>query len=484
MIARIISSVVVFGLVFSASAYASQVRLPEVYGGLAKAQADVILLMDFGTSDSIPLLAALTTTGANPIWSDPMGQEAWACSDEAKCRDLVKKFGTSTRISLVNTRDAENILNFDKAKCVNSRCSNFNVRETDLPSQQSIRFGSEVFLRRFSSESVWIGSLPNPHIPSIAVITYFQDGREPRLFASIEIGTEKWSVDVVEGDSVFQHVTSKNAKASADNPIELKHAHEKGQAKGICSGSGLKDDQLSRVSVSVVATDVAQVDVLAVNLDKNLSDELLRYRIQHGLAQTTAASIRSDVQVVFNPVGMLEETGCAVTSSFGPARLLHDLISCPTVAQERSKLKADLILGFASDMVGGHGQACEIGASVETAYAVVNNASILVDYGVAHEVGHLLGARHQRIRGDDFHKYPGNNFGFAADGWGSVMIKPNEIGCANCTRLLFWSNPRMKLTSSNNGSAKNVPVGSNHRANNALVVGARGVHASSFLTNE
>jgi hypothetical protein len=70
---------------------------------------------------------------------------------------------------------------------------------------------------------------------------------------------------------------------------------------------------------------------------------------------------------------------------------------------------------------------------------------------IAHEVGHILGARHDRI-------VDKNNAPFAyADGyvngtkWRTMMSY--KEGCGGCPRIPYWSNPRISYKGESTGNA-------------------------------
>jgi len=74
-------------------------------------------------------------------------------------------------------------------------------------------------------------------------------------------------------------------------------------------------------------------------------------------------------------------------------------------------------------------------------FFVVHHACAAITMSIAHEIGDILGARHDRFVDD-------NNMPFAY-GHGYVKrgkwrdIMSYNAGCGSCPRIPFWSNPRV-----------------------------------------
>jgi hypothetical protein len=72
------------------------------------------------------------------------------------------------------------------------------------------------------------------------------------------------------------------------------------------------------------------------------------------------------------------------------------------------------------------GLATQVGASADEAFAVVHHECAAANYTVAHEIGHLIGARHE------FSYVNGTK-------WRDIMSSKDS--CGGCPRLPVWSSP-------------------------------------------
>jgi hypothetical protein len=105
----------------------------------------------------------------------------------------------------------------------------------------------------------------------------------------------------------------------------------------------------------------------------------------------------------------------------------------------RNEKKADIV-GLIVDDASGCGLSTRVAPDSEDAYFVVHHSCAAITISIAHEVGHILGARHDRA-------IDGNNRPFAY-GHGYVNGKWRDImsyqqSCDGCVRIPFWSNPRV-----------------------------------------
>ena len=95
---------------------------------------------------------------------------------------------------------------------------------------------------------------------------------------------------------------------------------------------------------------------------------------------------------------------------------IHDL---------RDRYQADVAVLIVDD-ADGCGQATRVGADEDEAFAVVHHACAKANFSLVHEIGHLIGASHERgyVHGNE---------------WRDIMSY--KANCGGCPRLPVWSNP-------------------------------------------
>jgi hypothetical protein len=120
-------------------------------------------------------------------------------------------------------------------------------------------------------------------------------------------------------------------------------------------------------------------------------------------------------------------------------RMVDGVGSFKSIRNLRDEKKADIV-GLILDDASGCGLSTRVGADAEEAYFVVHHSCASITISIAHEIGHILGARHDRA-------IDTNNMPFAY-GHGYVNGKWRDImsyrqSCDGCVRIPFWSNPRV-----------------------------------------
>ena len=149
-------------------------------------------------------------------------------------------------------------------------------------------------------------------------------------------------------------------------------------------------------------------------------------------------------------------------------RMVDGLGVFKDIKKLRNEKRADIV-GLVVDDPNGCGLSTRVGADADEAFFVVHHTCAAITYSIAHEIGHILGTRHDRL-------VDGNEAPFAY-GHGYVngtkwrdMMSYIE-GCGNCPRIPFWSNPRVKY--------KGEPTGT-HASDNARVILQQAERVASF----
>ncbi len=138
---------------------------------------------------------------------------------------------------------------------------------------------------------------------------------------------------------------------------------------------------------------------------------------------------------------------------------IHDL---------RKKYQADVAALIVDDPMGC-GLSIRVAAEAPDAFTAVHHECMATMYSLAHEIGHLIGARHDRALDDTAMPYPyGHGFVHGKE-WRTMMSYMES--CDNCPRRPIWSSPDVKVDG--------VPAG-DADTNNAKVIREGAARVAKF----
>ena len=112
---------------------------------------------------------------------------------------------------------------------------------------------------------------------------------------------------------------------------------------------------------------------------------------------------------------------------------IHDL---------RDKHDADVAVLIVDDPTGC-GLATRVYAEADEAFAVVNHQCAALTYSLAHEIGHLIGARHELKIDKVMTPFPYGHAYVNGVKWRDIMSYKES--CDGCPRLPIWSNPKIVI---------------------------------------
>ena len=134
----------------------------------------------------------------------------------------------------------------------------------------------------------------------------------------------------------------------------------------------------------------------------------------------------------------------------------------------RDQYKADVSVLIVNDPMGC-GLAAQIRAPADRAFAVVDQGCAATSYSLAHEIGHLIGARHDPGLDDSMEPFSyGHGFVHGTE-WRTMMAYKES--CNGCARVPVWSSPSIRV--------KGEPAGDDV-SDNARVIAEEATRVADF----
>jgi hypothetical protein len=134
----------------------------------------------------------------------------------------------------------------------------------------------------------------------------------------------------------------------------------------------------------------------------------------------------------------------------------------------RDQYKADVGVLIVDD-ANGCGLAAEVFARPERAFAVVHHECAANMYSLGHEIGHLIGARHDEALDDSVMPFSFGHGYVHGKEWRTMMSYKDS--CDGCMRLPIWSNPDVHVHGEPAGDEK---------SDNARVISENAARVAAF----
>lgn len=120
------------------------------------------------------------------------------------------------------------------------------------------------------------------------------------------------------------------------------------------------------------------------------------------------------------------------------------------VHKVRDKYRGDVAILLVDDP-SGCGLSTRVYADPDEAFAVVHHACAVMTYSLGHEVGHLIGARHERSMDTSTQPFPYGHGYVHGTKWRDIMSYKQS--CGGCPRLPVWSSPNVQVKGEPAGTA-------------------------------
>lgn len=134
----------------------------------------------------------------------------------------------------------------------------------------------------------------------------------------------------------------------------------------------------------------------------------------------------------------------------------------------RDKYKADVGVLIVDDP-HGCGLSAGVHVRVERAFAVVHHECAANMYSLAHEIGHIIGARHDEALDDSKQPFAFGHGYVLGKRWRTMMAYKDT--CDGCPRVPVWSSPRIVI--------RGLPAG-NAESDNARVIAENAARVAAF----
>jgi hypothetical protein len=108
----------------------------------------------------------------------------------------------------------------------------------------------------------------------------------------------------------------------------------------------------------------------------------------------------------------------------------------------RNEKRADVVALIVEDPTGC-GLSTRVAADADEAFVVVYHSCAALTYSLAHEIGHIIGARHDRALDQNTSPFPYGHGFVNGTKWRDIMSY--KASCNGCPRLPFWSNPTITI---------------------------------------
>ena len=337
----------------------------------------------------------------------PQAQLSAAAPDQSQRVSLLRQRPTTKSLDLV--RIDLGALQGDSAKLT-------------LPSSRTLTFSKQSVEATGGTNFIWHGTLSE--VPGTATLVV----RNGNTTGTVQDGQDLYHIEPV-GGGVHALIKIDPSKFPPEHPPSFESIeHER---RGELPVLGTPADQHDGpVGIDVLVAYTASAKSSVSDIDAT---------IELAVAEANQSYVNSEINIKLNLVDSFQITYTETGKSFETIR--DDFVANTDVTDRRNNSGADLA-ALIINQKDACGLAKTILANASTAFAIVHYDCATGYYSFAHELGHLMGARH-----DEAHDSSTSPFAYghgyqhtASPVWRTIMAYDCTGGCS---RLQYWSNPNI-----------------------------------------
>jgi hypothetical protein len=329
--------------------------------------------------------------------------------------------------------------------------------QINLPGQKTLTFSKKSLDTTGATSFVWHGTLKE--LPGTATLVV-HDGN---VTGTVQDGQNLYHIEPV-GGGVHALVKIDSSKFPPEHPPSFENKER--ERRGELPVQGTPADQHDGpVGIDVLVAYTASAK-------SAVSD--IAATIQLAVAEANQSYVNSGVNIKLNLVDSFEITYVETGKSFDT--ILADFVANADVNNHRNNSGADLA-ALIINQTDFCGLADAIMANAATAFAVVHYGCATGYYSFAHELGHLMGARH-----DQTHDPSTTPFAY-----GHGNEHPSSVASQRFRTIMAYAcnapdncDPRIQYWSTPNVTYGGVPVGTAATNDNARVLNGTATTVAAF----
>jgi len=304
---------------------------------------------------------------------------------------------------------------------------------------------------RGPNDFTWYGTLTG--LPGQATLVV----RDGNITGSIQAESGLYRIEPV-GNTMHALIKVDRSRFPPEHPPSMRQIERRGDIRlpAPLQDAGTRATPVG-IDVLVAYTTAARNAVADINAT-----------IQLAVAETNQSYVNSNINIKLTLVDSFEVAYSEAGKSFDT--ILSDFVANATVQSRRNSSGADLA-AMIIDQTDYCGLADAIMATASTAFAIVHYDCATGYYSFGHELGHLMGARHDELTDPNTAPFAyGHGLRHTtAPSWRTIMAYDCPAGCP---RLQYWSNPNVQYGG--------VPMGTAAVNDNARVLNQTATTVAGF----